>query len=292
MGLTSLALLLALFVLFKLSCNGKQNCPLRLLYATNTDDLLFFSAHASPWSIVHGNEAVVENKVLLNDDAAALKMASSFNNVNAGEVNSRVCQTEACRQAGKALFDSINFTVNPVSKQTNKTAVVKNCNATISHAFQCNDFFEFSCGNWNAKHPIPDDKSRVGTFNMLDDTLTENMRQLLETPAETKASEAKSVIFSLDLYKECLDRDTIEKLGHQPIQQQLASLLDISWPIVNPDDFEQREADTNFMGTFLKFYSIGFAPVITFVVQPDANHTTSRRIYVRYKVHFLFTFLT
>lgn len=125
---------------------------------------------------------------------------------------------------------------------------------------------------------------------MLDDTLTENMRQILETPPDSKTSEAKSVIFSLDLYKECLDRETIETLGYQPIQSQLTQLLGISWPIVNPDDFVEREADTNFMGTFLHFYEIGFAPVITFVVQPDANHTTSRRIYVRPSSLVLFTF--
>jgi len=42
----------------------------------------------------------------------------------------------------------------------------------------------------------------------------------------------------------------------------------------------KRDANTNFSDTFVRFYSLGFAPIVTFVVQPDANQTTARRIYV------------
>jgi len=106
-----------------------------------------------------------------------------LNKLPATQTAGRICQSEACREAGLALYESINFTVNP-----------------------CDDFFEFACGNWNDKHPIPDDKSNVGTFNLLDEELTTNMRQILESPlkarsADSNTSLAKSVEFALDLYK-------------------------------------------------------------------------------------------
>lgn len=113
MGFTSLSLLLLLVVLLKLSYNGKNRL---LLLPHNNDNLLFFSfsANASPWSIFHSKE--VENRIGKSD--GDLKVAS-FSNVNSGSTNTRVCQSEACREAGKALYDSINFTVDPVSKQNN-----------------------------------------------------------------------------------------------------------------------------------------------------------------------------
>lgn len=115
MGFTSLSLLLLLVVLLKLSYNGKN----RILLFHNNDDI-FFSANASPWSIFHSKE--VENRIGKSD--GDLKVAS-FSNVNSGSTNTRVCQSEACREAGKALYDSINFTVDPVSNLSKTTLVKK-----------------------------------------------------------------------------------------------------------------------------------------------------------------------
>lgn len=41
----------------------------------------------------------------------------------------------------------------------------------------CQDFFEFACGGWVAKHPIPSTKSRFTQFDILEDQLTNIIRR-------------------------------------------------------------------------------------------------------------------
>ena len=47
----------------------------------------------------------------------------------------------------------------------------------------CDDFFEFACGGWVAKHPIPEGADVTGTFFEADDLLNKRMGLILDTPA-------------------------------------------------------------------------------------------------------------
>ncbi|KHJ99554.1 hypothetical protein OESDEN_00457, partial [Oesophagostomum dentatum] len=55
--------------------------------------------------------------------------------------------------ASDMLTKSINFSVDP-----------------------CEDFFEFTCGNWIANHPIPKHKTSYSQFGVLSDKVQEEMR--------------------------------------------------------------------------------------------------------------------
>ena len=35
----------------------------------------------------------------------------------------------------------------------------------------CKDFYQFSCGGWELKNKIPDDRSRINVLDMLQDNL-------------------------------------------------------------------------------------------------------------------------
>lgn len=188
MGVTSILLLIAFVVFLKVTNHGKLNGATFTNYYITQTSLI----DVAKLKMTHFTEASPTYYQGSPLPGSGLKGSSgtvgSFNQQTAG----RMCQSEACRDAGKTLYESINFTINP-----------------------CDDFFEFACGNWIAQHPIPDEKRRIGTFNMLDDTLTENMKQILEGGnSVSNPSVANSVKFALDMYQECMDRGMFDDSAH------------------------------------------------------------------------------
>lgn len=96
-----------------------------------------------------------------------------------------VCDTEGCKRTGLRLRNSINISVNP-----------------------CEDFFEFACGGFIAKHPIPNDRSSLGTFDMLDQEVREQLKIAIES-AKRQNGQAVSVQYAVDQYHLCLDKGIV-----------------------------------------------------------------------------------
>src|SRR4051794_32803183 len=44
----------------------------------------------------------------------------------------------------------------------------------------CEDFYEYTCGNWRKKNPIPSDEARWGRFNELAEYNRQTLHQILE----------------------------------------------------------------------------------------------------------------
>src|SRR6267378_5106516 len=52
----------------------------------------------------------------------------------------------------------------------------------------CDDFYQFAMGGWMKSNPIPPEYSSWGTFTQLADKNQQNLRQILEDAAKTKAA--------------------------------------------------------------------------------------------------------
>ena len=88
----------------------------------------------------------------------------------------------------------------------------------------CTDFYQFACGTWMAKSPIPADQASWGRFNELYERNQTILRQILDkysandpkrTPVEQKIG---------DYYSACMDEKTINAEGLKPLQPELQSI--------------------------------------------------------------------
>jgi putative endopeptidase len=85
----------------------------------------------------------------------------------------------------------------------------------------CVDFFQYSCGGWIKRNPIPPDQSSWDTYSKMQDENREQLRGILEAAAapgpKRNASEQKIG----DSYAACMDEKAIEAKGSEPLKPQL-----------------------------------------------------------------------
>jgi putative endopeptidase len=88
------------------------------------------------------------------------------------------------------------------------------------------DLFRFVNGTWLDTTPIPDDRARFGTFDILREESTARVRDLIEQAAAEagNAAEGSPLRQVGDLYASFMDTDRIEELGLAPLQPLLAEV--------------------------------------------------------------------
>ena len=84
----------------------------------------------------------------------------------------------------------------------------------------CDDFYQFACGGWMAKHPLPSDQPRYGRFTELQDRNNEILKSILEDAARPNAGADVRKIG--DYYASCMDERGIETKGIAPLKVDLA----------------------------------------------------------------------
>ncbi len=83
----------------------------------------------------------------------------------------------------------------------------------------CNDFYQFACGGWIAKHPTPPDQPRYSRFSELQDRNNAMLREILEQAAKpTSGADLRKIG---DYYASCMDQATIESKGLAPLKPEL-----------------------------------------------------------------------
>ena len=91
----------------------------------------------------------------------------------------------------------------------------------------CTDFYQFACGGWIAKNPIPADRQSYSSTSQLQERNLTILRGILDTPAAEGDRKKAS-----DYYAACMDDARIEASGLSPIAPDLATIDEI----LNPDD--------------------------------------------------------
>ncbi|KYN12808.1 Endothelin-converting enzyme 1 [Trachymyrmex cornetzi] len=100
----------------------------------------------------------------------------------------------------------------------------------------CQDFYQYACGNWAKRNPIPKDKAGYDTFEMVRESLDSVLRELLEDPMLHHADEIDSddaTVKAKHLFQSCMNYEILEQRMEQPLIRLLDQLG--GWPILKPN---------------------------------------------------------
>ncbi|XP_069583050.1 endothelin-converting enzyme 2 isoform X1 [Ranitomeya imitator] len=103
-----------------------------------------------------------------------------------------LCLSEACVSVAGRIIDSLDRDVDP-----------------------CQDFYQYSCGGWMKRNPLPDGRSRWNTFNSIWDQNQAVLKHILENATFNSSSEAE--MKTQRFYLSCLKEQKIEELKEKPL---------------------------------------------------------------------------
>jgi putative endopeptidase len=91
----------------------------------------------------------------------------------------------------------------------------------------CENFYQFACGNWVRKNPIPADRGRWNRFDSLTELNLEKLRGILEAAAAGSDPATRKIG---DFYASCMDEAGIEPKGLAPLMPELARIDALDGP--------------------------------------------------------------
>ena len=92
------------------------------------------------------------------------------------------------------------------------------------------DLFAHINGLWIRATPIPADRGRYGTFDVLRETAEQHVREIIEEVAAGDPQGGTVAAKVGDLYASFMDEDAVEALGAQPLAQDLERAAAVSSP--------------------------------------------------------------
>jgi len=122
----------------------------------------------------------------------------------------------------------------------------------------CVDFYQYACGNWIAKNPLPADRSRYGRFTELSERNEKVLLDILQGAAVVSATRGVLDQKIGDMYASCMDTAAIEKRGLAPIQSELARI-------------DAMDSEATVGAELVRLHRMGIPVLFSFGAQADAK---------------------
>ncbi|XP_012274418.1 neprilysin-4 isoform X2 [Orussus abietinus] len=165
------------------------------------------------------------------------------------EAYREMCQTEDCIRTAARVIGAMNRSVDP-----------------------CQDFYNFACGGWINKNPIPQSQTSWDQLSLLREELLKNLRILLEE--SDRKEDLKPVKLARTLYKTCMDTARVEALGLQPIYDVLGK---VGLPKDPPFNETATPLDVSRI-TGVAQRALGLNLLVNFYISEDVRDTTRNRM--------------
>jgi putative endopeptidase len=85
----------------------------------------------------------------------------------------------------------------------------------------CVNFYQYACGGWMAANPLPNDHSRFGRFDALQESNRSVLQNILESASADKPGRTVVQREIGDYYAACMDQKAIDAKGLAPVQRDL-----------------------------------------------------------------------
>ncbi|CAG9860712.1 unnamed protein product [Phyllotreta striolata] len=184
--------------------------------------------------------------------------------------------------AAQPLQGKIVTITSPQDDEPRKVCLTPGCIHTASRVLEymdetvdpCDDFYRFTCGNFIKNTNIPDDKSSVTSFSIINDLLLEQLRTMIEEPIGP--NEHKPFQLTKKFYRACMNKTLIEADGMKTINDILKELG--GWPVLEGSKW--NDADFDWKESVYKFRRVGYGVdyFIDFSVVSDVKNSTRRVI--------------
>ena len=145
---------------------------------------------------------------------------------------------------------------DPVDKPGPRRVPGFDVNALDQSVNACTDFYQFSCGGWLARNPVPADRARWGRFDELAERNQAALRGILENAASSAADRQIG-----DYYTACMEDKGIEVLGLKPLKATL-------------DRIASLKTRTDLAGEVARLHAQGVPVLFAFGVQQDFKDAT------------------
>ncbi len=164
-----------------------------------------------------------------------------------------------------------------VCESKNCTSVAKYVKSCMDESVDpCVDFFQYACGGWIKKNPIPKTSSTFSTFSKLNQQIEKILRQILENKNSADTDVLRKV---KKFYQSCVNMKAINEKGDKPMKELIEYLG--SWPMTKDSNWNEQEWDMFdvLLHIHQKFTSSG-GPLFSVHVSDDPVHNEKHIIEV------------